>query len=841
MTSSLALPATCSVALHGPAPQLQGSGVVIQGNSSSAPFISQQGSTHQGTLTIKDVTIQGFVAGAMTLLGNTEGHDTWGFMNFTRVAFHNNGCTASAPKSTSQGGAIFNKGGYVTAVDCTFTGNIAKDSGGAVSSKHGIFHCVKCRFDGNQAVDLSKPYPGGAGGQGGAVNNVLGDFSCIDCVFTKNKALNSGAGGAISSQGNTNLTNVELSENVAGQGGGALYHSLYALHLSNCQFNSNTVSGWQYHGKDVVQGGGAIYSDVARVDSKNNTFENNTAVGAKAYGGAIYIHLGDGWPGHQVTFKGDRLRHNSAGFHGGGLFARSASKSGALSALALSNITLAANSAGGCGGGVLVYGLDLEMTSCRFVANKASKGGGYCQSTSSESPAGNTNQSNATLDSNYFKGNVASEIGPVGGDLHFDDGGTGYTNVAARLYCNTYSSMFPGPPEPAGIDIVPCPEKPRKSSRAGPIRAFKHPGVLVTMEMLSEMSMRATKNVPPQAAALRALQLDKRASLDWKAKPRATVACGSYSHPDLGCRDEINDATAAYAHSLLWATTKDSRHATKAMGVMDAWSAVIKNHTLSNAPLQAGWAASLWTRAAEIIRYSPGLAGNWSLAPRFAQMLRSVYMPLLIHGTSANGNWELTFIEGLIGIAVFTNDEEHFQLALDMWRKRVPAYIYMSSDGPYPNPDPHHTAWNKHQIESYWCYECNFTQTVFKPGMSQETCRDLGHTQMGFAAMWNVAETAHHQGVDLYGEELHRITTGMEFHARLLLEKEASPPTPAPSWLCRGNVNGGASPTWEIALNHYTNRANISLPQTTRQVLGRRPTGTDLMMAWETLTHGSLG
>ena len=67
MTSSLALPATCSVALHGPAPQLQGSGVVIQGNSSSAPFISQHGSTHQGTLTIKDVTIQGFVAGAMTL------------------------------------------------------------------------------------------------------------------------------------------------------------------------------------------------------------------------------------------------------------------------------------------------------------------------------------------------------------------------------------------------------------------------------------------------------------------------------------------------------------------------------------------------------------------------------------------------------------------------------------------------------------------------------------------------------------------------------------------------------------------------------------------------------
>ena len=149
------------------------------------------------------------------------------------------------------------------------------------------------------------------------------------------------------------------------------------------------------------------------------------------------------------------------------------------------------------------YEKKMSERAVRAQAVPESSSGGYCQSTSSESPASNTNQSNATLDSNYFKGNVASEIGPVGGDLHFDDGGTGYTNVAARLYCNTYSSMFPGPPEPAGIDIVPCPEKPRKSSRAGPIRAFKHPGVLVTMEMLSEMSMRATKNVPPQATALR--------------------------------------------------------------------------------------------------------------------------------------------------------------------------------------------------------------------------------------------------------------------------------------------------------------------------------------------------
>jgi len=62
----------------------------------------------------------------------------------------------------------------------------------------------------------------------------------------------------------------------------------------------------------------------------------------------------------------------------------------------------------------------------------------------------------------------------------------------------------------------------------------------------------------------------------------------------------------------------------------------------------------------------------------------------------------------------------------------------MSSDGAYPKPDPHHPDWTKQQVERYWC-----TLTAFKPGMCQEeTCRDLGHVQMGLAAMWNVAETA---------------------------------------------------------------------------------------------------
>ena len=119
----------------------------------------------------------------------------------------------------------------------------------------------------------------------------------------------------------------------------------------------------------------------------------------------------------------------------------------------------------------------------------------------------------------------------------------------------------------------------------------------------------------------------------------------------------------------------------------------------------------------------------------------------------------------------------------------------------------------------------------------------MGHAQMGIAAMMNVAETAHHQGIDLYGEERDRINTGMEFQTALLLDKKASPPRPTPSWLCEGNVTSrsGNSRTWEIAYNHYHNRMNISLPHTAEFVAGNRPTWEALMMVWETLTHAEMG
>ena len=258
---------------------------------------------------------------------------------------------------------------------------------------------------------------------------------------------------------------------------------------------------------------------------------------------------------------------------------------------------------------------------------------------------------------------------------------------------------------------------------------------------------------------------------------------------------------------------------------MNAWSATLTGHTDHNAPLQSAWASSVWPRAAEIIRYT---SDRWASADvaRFAHLLRTVYLPMVAKGSGGNGNWELSMVEASIGIGVFLDDRAVFDAGVAMWRRRVPAYIYLESDGPTPVPPP---AGNK-DIVSLW-----YGQTRFVDGLGQETCRDYGHLTGGFSAMINAAETAHIQGTDLHGAEARRIVAALEFNAQYL------DGVAVPAWLCKGMLALQTNQTWEIAYNHYANRLGMSLPHVKNVVTKIRPVGATHHMVWESLTHAEVG
>ena len=192
--------------------------------------------------------------------------------------------------------------------------------------------------------------------------------------------------------------------------------------------------------------------------------------------------------------------------------------------------------------------------------------------------------------------------------------------------------------------------------------AFVHPGVLVSRAQLDYVRSQVNSGAQPQTSAYQAMMRDGLLSQSRTAHPRSVVECGPYSQPNNGCTDERQDALAAYGNALAWYITPNATYAKKAISLMDAWSAVITNHTNSNAPLQTGWAGSVWPRAAEIIRYT--YSGGWANMARFQTMLRTVYLPTLLKGSQSNGNWELTMMEAAVGISVFLDDKVSYDKAM---------------------------------------------------------------------------------------------------------------------------------------------------------------------------------
>ncbi|MBX6752192.1 MAG: alginate lyase family protein, partial [Micromonosporaceae bacterium] len=379
------------------------------------------------------------------------------------------------------------------------------------------------------------------------------------------------------------------------------------------------------------------------------------------------------------------------------------------------------------------------------------------------------------------------------------------------------TTLTPAPTTVAPVTPTPTPTP---TPDRHPISGFVHPGVGVSLDHLELVRERVTAGIQPWAGAFREMSRSQYADLDWQPQAREVVECGYNSNPNHGCGEEWRDAVAAYTHALLWYLTLDQDHARKAVEIIDAWASTLRAHTHDNAPLQAGWSAATLVRAAEIMRYT---YAAWPSAnvERAATMFRDVYLPLVRDGAPrSDGNWDFIILDAAIGIAVFLDDRPLFDHAIERWRARLPAYIYLSSDGPQPiRPPAGPVSW--------------YGQGTFVDGLTQETCRDLGHTAWGLEALVQVAETAWIQGVDLYTEAQPRLTAALEMHAGYAQGDGV------PGWLCGGTLKGEFEPIPEIAYHHYHDRLGLDLPRTRQLLQDHGPQFASHFYAWGTLTHGT--
>ena len=388
---------------------------------------------------------------------------------------------------------------------------------------------------------------------------------------------------------------------------------------------------------------------------------------------------------------------------------------------------------------------------------------------------------------------------------------------------------------------------------------FVHPGILVDPSQISYVQDEIAAGASPWTPALAAVN-PFYTKLSYAAGPYATVDCSATSK---SCTNVVQDAIAAYTFALLYSysTAPDrAKYADAAIAIMNAWSATLTKANGNQARLDLAWSAEVFPRAAEILRYTfaSGPGDQVLNVAAFTNMLNNVYVPTLIAGDpQSNGNWELSMADGLINIGVFTDNRSVFNSGVAMWRARVPAYIYLSTDnnangqpiappgGNYSNPAALTCFWLGLGTNKTTCtVPAGFT---YHDGMTQETCRDMSHPMEGLGAMVNAAETARLQGVDLYGEQKQRITDAYEYAAAYdsqYLTTHVWPASPCGGQPGShsgqgGDGTGGSSYMygWEIAYNEYANRLGVSMPNTQAMIARFRPSGGVNATDWETLAN----
>ena len=357
--------------------------------------------------------------------------------------------------------------------------------------------------------------------------------------------------------------------------------------------------------------------------------------------------------------------------------------------------------------------------------------------------------------------------------------------------------------------------------------ALLHPGLLTTQIDIS--GIKNNLNNEPWKSALTALEQSSYASLAYAAKPYVTVSCGSYNMPNIGCDQIVDDGMAAYVQSLLWVLTGDQARAQKAISILNGWASTWQSNTDSNAPLVAAWAAPWYMNAAELLRH---MGGNWSAAD--VQQFEGFSRRLLPYMTSdvPGNNWLMSKIEAQMAIAVFLDDSTEFQNSLSRWTSAIPTYFYVTSDGKTP-------VLLAGETTSPW------KTSAYVNGQCMETCRDFGHTRLGFDSVIYAARVAWSQGHDLFKAEAPRLAAFMELHASWTTGVSSVPTSicNGNGVLCSGQTNSPkmpcGEPGWEIAVDQLGHRLGMSLPLSEGMLAKAQPVGpAHWNLKPETLIHG---
>ena len=323
-------------------------------------------------------------------------------------------------------------------------------------------------------------------------------------------------------------------------------------------------------------------------------------------------------------------------------------------------------------------------------------------------------------------------------------------------------------------------------------QSFIHPGIDMNKEDLEYMRAQVQKGNEPWKKSFDLLE--DYISNKFQFTPYAHVVSGPFAKPDIGGWDLMNSSEAAYSCALLWYATQDERYARKAIEIFHAWSSRLRSFDENNAKFLVAFTGYEFANAAEILRYTyPGWTEKDTES--VTKLLMSVYFPMVrYYFTTANGNWDGAIIHTLMSIAVFMDNRELFDNAINH-------FLHAPDNG-------------------------SVVRYIYPNGQCQETCRDMGHVQMGLYEFASAARVAYTQGVDLFSVADNRIALGLEYTAKWITGGDVfayGVPSERGRYGCRGG--------FDYFLDYYT-AAGIDMPNL-RELVSRTNVNNPESALWK--------
>jgi hypothetical protein len=199
-------------------------GAGVTAGDRAASFVLQEGLTVRGGFAgygQPDPDARDIVNHETVLSGDLNGDDLWGILNVNDNSYHVVTGPAGAPAARLDG---------VTVTQGRGNGTWPDHDGGGLYNPGGTLQAVNCSFRGNTAV------------WGGGVMNLAGSMTLVNCQLTGNRAMMLG-GGLYNEEGDVAMHNCRIVGNTADYssvaGGAALYNLNGTVSLLDCTVADN--------------------------------------------------------------------------------------------------------------------------------------------------------------------------------------------------------------------------------------------------------------------------------------------------------------------------------------------------------------------------------------------------------------------------------------------------------------------------------------------------------------------------------------------------------------------------------------------------------------------------